>query len=192
MIDLVAMAIRCGVTRVVSFMLDDARSDYAYNFLQLRKFTTTGSTQSTGAVPGLHGLMNAGTNNDGYATVNRWFVEKVASLAQRLQTTQVGAGNLLDSATIWFGSEMHGSNTDGLDLPILTLGKGGGRLKTNQSIDFANTARQSERLANLHLTFLRSVFDLPVQTFGTATTLAGSPTSNSLGAGTDVIPEILA
>jgi hypothetical protein len=192
MIDLVVMAIQCGVTRVVSFMMDDARSDFIYNFLPVRTFTTAGSMPGTGTCGGLNGLLNAGDNNDAFATVNMWFVEKVASLAQKLQASPTATGNLLDDATIWFGSEMHGSNHDGLDLPVLTLGKGGGRLKTNQSIDFANTARQTERLANLHLTFIRSVFDLPVKTFGTAPSFMGQGPGNAFGAGTDVIPEILA
>jgi hypothetical protein len=193
MIDLVVMALQCDVTRVVSFMLDDARSDFVYNFLTERIFTASTSTPGTAPVGGLNGLLNAGPNNNGYATVNRWFIEKLASLCQKLQATPDGGGTLLDSATVWCGSEMHGSNQDGLDLPILTVGKAAGTLRTNQSIDFAKTTRQTERLANLHLTFLRSVFNLPVTSFGTAppATQTGLP-PNAFGAGTDVIPEILA
>jgi hypothetical protein len=193
MIDLVVMAIACDVTRVVSFMLDDSRSDFVYNFLPMRHFTTTGSTISTGTVQGLDGLTHAGNNNDGYATIRLWFVEKLARLCQKLMASPSGEGNLLDDATIWFGSEMHGANFDALDLPIVTVGKGGGRLRTNQFVDFAETPRQTERLANLHLTFLRNVFDLPIKTFGTAPTSTGSGAPpNSFGAGTTVIPEILA
>jgi hypothetical protein len=199
MIDLVVMALQCGVTRVVSFMLDDARSDFVYGFLPVRHFTTAGSTPATGTCAGLYGLINAGYNNDGLATVNMWFVDKLSRLAQKLLASPSGAGNLLDDATIWFGSEMHGGNQDALDLPILTVGKAGGSLKTNQAIDFATTARKSERLANLHLTFIRSVFEVglggpdPITTFGTAVPpVGGGPLTGDFGAGTDVIPEILA
>ncbi len=195
MIDLVVMAIACDVTRVVSFMLDDARSDFVYDFLTYREFTATGSTLATGAVGGLDGLAHAGDANDGWATVNFWFCEKLLRLAQGLQAVPSGAGTLLDAATIFFGSEMHGGNEDGLDLPILTVGKGGGALKTNQSIDFAQTARKTERLANLHLTFLRGVFGLPNATFGTGAPAVDlsmtSVPANAFGNGTDVIPEIL-
>jgi len=176
----------------VSFMLDDARSDFVYNFLTMRKFTAAGSTLSTGPVGDYQGLTQAGANNDGYATINLWFVDKLARLCQQLQATPSGAGTLLDAATIFFGSEMHGANEDALDLPVLTVGKGGGRLKTNQSIDFAKTARQTERLANLHFTFIRSVFGLPNTTFGTAPAVPDPSVSNNFGAGTTVIPEILA
>ena len=47
MIDLVVMAFQCDITRVVSFMLDDARSDFVYNFIKVRNFTNTGSTPGT-------------------------------------------------------------------------------------------------------------------------------------------------
>jgi hypothetical protein len=193
MIDLVVMAIQCGVTRVVSFMLDDSYSLFVYSFLPMRTFTTSGSMPGTGFCGSLQGLQRAGDNNDGFATCNMWFVEKVSRLAQKLQASPTATGNLLDDATIWFGSEMHGGNCDGLDLPVLTLGKGGGRLKTNQSIDFAKTTRQTERLANLHLTFIRGVFGLPVTTFGTAPPPVAQTMfpANTFGAGTDVIPEIL-
>jgi hypothetical protein len=193
MIDLVVMALACDVTRVVSFMLDDARSDFVYNFLTTRNFTDTTSTPGTAPVGGLNGLSNAGDTNDGWATVNFWFVEKLTRLCQKLQATSNGEGNLLDAATIWFGSEMHGFNDDALDLPIVVAGKGGGRLKTNQYVDFAASARQAERLANLHLTFMKSVFDMPLATFGgvPAATLTGTAPPNAFGAGTDVIPEIL-
>jgi hypothetical protein len=195
MIDLVIMALQCDVTRVVSFMLDDSRSDYVYNFLPRRAFTPTGSTLATGNLSsGLSGLQNTVQPDNDFATVNRWFIEKLARLCQKLQAIPDGAGNLLDGATVWCGSEMHGSNHDGLDLPIVTVGKGGGVLRTNQSIDFAKTPRQAERLANLYLTFLRKGFNLPDRSFGTAPppdpTKVAPP--NALGAGTDVIPEILA
>ncbi|HEX4406275.1 MAG TPA: DUF1552 domain-containing protein [Polyangia bacterium] len=195
MIDLVVMAIACDVTRIVSVMLDDTRSDFVYDFLQTRRFTPTGSTQGVGAVGGLDGLAHAGNANDGWATVDFWFVQKLLRLAQGLQAIPAGAGTLLDAATIFFGSEMHGANEDGLDLPILTVGGGGGALKTGQCIDFAQTARKTERLANLHLTFLRGVFGLPVRTFGSGAPIVPGPftdvPANAFGNGTDVIPEIL-
>jgi hypothetical protein len=196
MIDLVVMALACDVTRIVSFMLDDARSDFVYDFLTTRRFTATGSTPGSGVVAGYDGLTHAGDMNDGWATVNFWFVDKLSLLCQKLLATPVGGSTLLDNTAIFFGSEMHGGNNDALDLPILTVGKGGGTLKTNQCIDFAQTARQTERLANLHLTFMRGVFGLPNATFGSGAPTVADPAAagapaNAFGNGTNVIPEIL-
>ncbi len=195
MLDLVVMALACDVTRVVSFMLDDSRSYFPYDFLTERTFTDTTSTLGTAKlISGPVGYVNTSPTNNGYATMNRWFIEKLARLSGKLAAIPDGAGNLLDNSIVWCGSEMHGVNTDGIDLPIVTVGKGGGALRTNQSIDFARTPRQTERLANLYLTFLRNGFGLPDQTFGRAadgTSAAGLVPAYAFGNGTDIVPEIL-
>jgi hypothetical protein len=186
MIDLIALALQCDITRVVTIMMDDARSDFVYNFLPQRKFTAGGSTEGTGVCGNLHGFSAAGNANDVWATINRWFVEKLARLGQKLQALTDGpGGTVLDQSVIWFGSEMHGGNHDGLDLPVLYLGGGGGRLEVDQRIDLSNRDRKFEDLANVYLTFIRNVFDMPVDKFGVAM-------GNFADAGTKIVPEILA
>ncbi|HET9955156.1 MAG TPA: DUF1552 domain-containing protein [Polyangiaceae bacterium] len=168
MIDLVVMAIRCDVTRVVSFMLDDARSDFAYDFLKERKFTDAGSTEGSGTVGGYHGLQHAGDRNNGFATIGWWNAQKAAQLAQQLQQIDEGAaGNALDNSVITFASGMKGGNHDARELPIALIG-GGGKgasgtvLKTDRHVAFANETR----LADVHLTILKQVFDCPETSFG--------------------------
>ena len=196
MIDLVAMALACDVTRVVSFLLDDARSDFVYSFLPVRHFTDDGWTPSTGTVGGLHGVQQSGDDNDAFSTVSQWFVAKLARLCGALQATATARGTMLDDTAIYFGSSTHGGNNDGLDLPTLTVGKGGGAFRTDQYVDFATTGRRTERLANLHLTFLREVFGLPVSVFGSGAPMhqpsVGETTPPyAFGDGTAIIPEIL-
>jgi hypothetical protein len=160
MIDLMVLALACDVTHVVSFMLDDARSDFVYNFLKERSFTATGSTPGTAAVSGYHGLARgAGRENNGYATINFWFVSKLAELGQKLAALPDGPNTtVLDNSVIWFGSGMN----DGVDqsffgLPLLYLGGGGGVLKTDAHIDFGAAGR---RLSDVCLTFIQNVFRL--------------------------------
>jgi hypothetical protein len=168
MIDLVTMAIACDVTRVVSFMLDDARSDFVYNFLIERKFTDTGSTPGTAKVGGYHGLQHAGDRNNGFATIGWWNAQKAADLASKLLAIQEGdSGNALDNTVITFASGMHGGNHDAQNLPIALIG-GGGRnaqstvLKTNQHFAFSS----EQRLADVHLTLMQQVFGCPDASFG--------------------------
>jgi hypothetical protein len=186
MIDLVTLALQCDLTRVVTFALDDARSDFSYNFLNLRDFTATGSTPSATPMPlgDYHGLSSAGDSNSGYATINYWFVQKLASLCQKLQAIQDGTGgSILDQSVVWFGTEMHGGNHDGLDLPLLYVGSGGGRLVVDQHIDFLSRPN-GEDLANVYFTFLNKVFDIGVDSFGMS---QGSYAT----AGRTIIPEIV-
>ncbi len=169
MIDLVVMAFACDITRVCSFMLDDARSDFVYNFLKERKFTDTGSMPGTAAVAGYHGLQHAGDRNNGFATIGHWNAQKAAELAGKLAAIREGDGNLLDNTVITFCSGMHGGNHDPGDLPIALIGGGGKTasgtvLKTDRHALFAS----EQRLADVHLTLLREVFGCADQTFGSS------------------------
>jgi hypothetical protein len=168
MIDLVAMAIQCDITRVVSFMLDDARSDFAYDFLTERKFTDTGSSEGTGKVGGYHGLQHAGDRNNGFATIGWWNAQKAAQLATKLLEMEEGdSGNVLESSVIVFASGMKGGNHDARELPIALIGGGrklesGTLLKMNRHLPFPDETR----LADVHFTILQQVFDCPESSFG--------------------------
>jgi hypothetical protein len=185
MIQLVTMAIACDLTRTVSFMLDDARSEYVYRHVPMRLFNTpaagTMSSPGTGTCADYHGLQHAGENNDGFATITYWNAQKAAMLATALQGIKEGAGTALDSTVIHFGSGMHGGNHDGLNIPMVLIGSGGGVLKQNAYLQMTGDAPGGgARLANLHLTLIKNVF-------GGAATTFGSP-----GASTGILSGLLA
>jgi hypothetical protein len=185
MIQLVTLAFACDVTRTVSFMLDDARSDFVYSHVPMRNFNTpaagTLSSPGTGTCAGYHGLQHAGNNNDGFASITYWNVQKANMMAQALAGIKEGAGTALDNTVIHFGCGMHGGNHDGLNLPIVLFGSAGGVLKQNAYLQLAGDAPGGgARLANLHLTLIQKVFGSPVATFGVT------------GASTGTIPDILA
>jgi hypothetical protein len=170
MIDLVTMAIQCDMTRVVSFMLDDARSDFVYDFLTRRTFTDAGSTQGAIPVGGYHAAQHAGDRDDNFATIGWWNAQKAAELAGKLLAIDEGeAGNALENTVITFASGMHSGNHDAGDIPIALIG-GGGRtasgtvLKTNQHFEFGS----EQRLADVHLTILQKVFGLADPAFGSS------------------------
>jgi hypothetical protein len=171
--DLITMAFETDLTRVISHMLDDARSDYHYRFLKQREFSATGSveidapldTVLQGDLLGLHALQHDGDDNNGFATVNHWFVQKFASLLDRLSKTMEPDGSgktLLDNTIITFMSGMQGSNHQADKLPIILGGSGGGVFKTNHHHSFPAEVR----LADVHLTILQSGFGLQGVTLG--------------------------
>jgi hypothetical protein len=166
MIDLVVMALQCDLTRVVTFMLDDARSDFPYLFLKLRNFTAGGSVEATTTVTdgnissglsGFHGLQHAGDLNDGFATINYWLSQKAASFATKLMNSSEGATNILDNTTIHYGRGMHGGNHQGIDIPVALIGGHGGALKKDTYIDYGATPQM---LQNIHLTIMQKVFGM--------------------------------
>jgi hypothetical protein len=163
--DLITMAFETDLTRVVSHMLDDARSDYHYRFLKQRNFANGTSTEIDapldtvlqGDLLGLHALQHDGDNNNGFATVNHWFVQKFAGLVDRLSkaTEPDGSGtSVLDNTILVFMSGMQGSNHQADQLPIVLAGKGGGVFKTDYHHDFPTEVR----LADVHLTVLQKGF----------------------------------
>jgi Protein of unknown function (DUF1552) len=185
MIQLVTMAFACDLTRTVSFMLDDARSEYVYSHVPMRNFNMpaagTLSSPGTGTCADYHGLQHAGDNNDGFATITYWNAQKAAMMATALQSIKEGAGTAFDGAVIHFGSGMHGGNHDGLNIPMALIGSGGGVLKQNAYLQMTGDAPGGgARLANLHLTLIKNVFGSSVSSFGAA------------GASTGILPGVLA
>ncbi len=165
--DLITMAFETNLTPVISHMLDDARSDYHYHFLKQRKFSGATSTEIDaplntaleGDLLGLHALQHGAVDNDGFATVNHWFVQKFASLLDRLSKSMEPDGSgksVLDNTVIVFMSGMQGGNHAANLLPIVIGGSGGGVFKTDYHTSFPTEVP----LANLHLTIAQNGFGL--------------------------------
>jgi hypothetical protein len=183
MIYLAVMALQCDLTRVMTFMLDDARSDFPYLFLKLRNFTDGGSVEATSSVSngnisdglsGFHGLQHAGDRNDGFATINHWLTQKASSFAQKLMASTEGTTNVLDNTTIHFGSGMHGGNHAGVDVPIALIGGHGGALKKDTYLNFAS----AQMMQNVHLTIMQKAF--------------GMTSTASFAGSTGIVPELVA
>jgi hypothetical protein len=171
MIDLITLAFACDVTRTISFMLDDARSDYVYTHVPVRLFNMpaagTLSSPGKGTCGGYHGLQHAGANNDGFASISWWMAGKANRMAQALSAINEGSGSVLDNTVIHFGSGMHGGNHDGLNLPLVLIGSGGGVLKQNAYLALTGDAPGGGvRLADMHLTLIQSVFGCSATSFG--------------------------
>jgi len=170
--DLITMAFETDLTNVITHMMDDARSDYHYQFLKQREFSNGTSTEIDaplqtllqGDLLGYHGLSHDGDNNFGFATVNHWFVTKLASLLQRLSQTPETDGSqssVLDNTFILFMSAIQGSSHELIRLPVVFAG-GQNVFKTNYFNDFPSQVR----LADVHLTIMQSGFGVDIDQFG--------------------------
>jgi hypothetical protein len=169
MIDLIVMALQCDVTRVITHMLDDARSDFVYNHLNVRKFSADSSVEGTNKAGGFHGLQHAGDSNDGFATINWWFSTQMAALAGKLDAIPEGDGTLLDHTLMLYGSGMHGGDHDAQPLPFAMIGGGRAGIRTDQLVDFSSMGA-GRPLRDLYFTILNGYFGLNVPSFGTSLT----------------------
>lgn len=167
---LVALAFQCDLTRIVTYMLEDERSEFVYDHVKKRNFTDTTSTETGGTCPEWHGGGQHGTAND-FAAIVRWNVGKVAELCKKLDSVVEANGKtVLDNTVIYFGGAMHGSDHQCDRLPALLIGGAGGKLKTNQYISL-----NKRPVRDLHFTIMNKVFDMGQTNFGV--NLTGAPIS---------------
>jgi hypothetical protein len=165
--DLIVMALQCDVTRVISYMLEDERSEFIYSHVPRRTFTATGSTPGTGTCVEYHGSQH--TDFPSFASIGWWNSGKVATLASRLDAIEDGNGvSILDNTVIMYAAAMHGSDHHSDRLPIALIGGGGGTLLTDQHVKYADTPG-NRPMRDLYYTLLNKTFDLNLPSFGTHT-----------------------
>jgi hypothetical protein len=168
--DLIVMAFQCDVTRVISYMMEDERSEFIYSHVPMRNFTAAGSTPSTNASDfcgNYHGAQHAGNANDDFATINWWQSTKVAALASRLDAIMDGEGvTALDNSVIMYASCMHGGNHMSNQLPVALIGGGGGTLALDQHVKFPEMPGDRP-MRDLYYTLLNKTFGQNVPSFGT-------------------------
>lgn len=160
--DLIVMAFQCDVTRVISYMLEDERTEFIYSHVPVREFTDTTSTPSDGNCGNYHAAQHAGDANNGFASIIHWQASKVAELATKLSLVEESPGtSVLDNMILMFASCMHGGNHDGNKLPVALIGGGNGILKTNQHLVF-----DERQMRDLHYTVMNSYFGMNETDFG--------------------------
>lgn len=160
--DLIVMAFQCDLTRIVTYMLEDERSEFTYDHVPRRKFSATASTADSGMCGNYHGSQHG--SQDEFATISWWNVGKVAELATKLDAIKEANGaSILDNTVIFLGGCMHGSDHSCDRLPTALIGGGGGKLQTDQHVVYGK-----KPLRDLHFTLLNDVYGLGVPDFGQA------------------------
>jgi hypothetical protein len=153
--DLIVMALRCDATRIVTYMLEDERSEFTYDHVKMRTFTATGSTEGNGTCPEYHGGGQHGSQ-DSFASIVRWNNGKVAELCSKMDAIKEADGSsLLDNTVVFLGGCMHGSNHDCAELPTALIGGGAIGLKQDQHVDLGKRP-----LRDLHYTMVQKVFGM--------------------------------
>jgi hypothetical protein len=176
--DLIVMALQCDATRIITYMLEDERSEFTYDHVKSRTFNATGSTVGNGTCPEYHGGGQHGSQ-DAFASIVRWNTGVVADLATKLDTIKEADGtSILDNTIIFYAGAMHGSDHSCHLLPVSLIGGSALGLKQDQHVDLG-----TRPLRDLHFTMMQKFFDMSdVKDFG----------QNLTGAQIKVVSEILA
>ena len=154
MFDLQVLAYQADLTRVSTFLLTPELNAQTYPQI---------------GVPDPHHALSHHENNPEsiakliklqtyHATLFSYYLE-------RLRETPDGDGSLLDQVMVLYGSGMSNSNLHNIQkLPIVLAGRGGGQLRGNQHLRYADETP----LANLYVTLLDKM-SIPVDHFGDST-----------------------
>ena len=138
--DMLVLAFLTDTTRVSTFVFANEGSNKSYSFI--------------GVPEGHHDLSHHGqdaTKQAKIQRINRFHIEQLAYLLEKLDRTREGDGSLLDRCMIVYGSGIgDGNRHNHDDLPILVAGGGGGVLKPGRHV----VHEKNTPLTNLYLGML--------------------------------------
>ena len=154
MFDLIALAYQGDLTRIQSFMIAPEVSEQTYNHI--------------GVPDAFHALSHHANDEAKKARlvkIQRYHTQVFAKFLGKLANMPDGDGSMLDHSILLYGSNMSNSNAHNqYPLPTAILGRGNGKLKGGQHVNFA----ERTPLANVHLTILQRA-GVPIEKVGDST-----------------------
>ncbi|MFN5732747.1 MAG: DUF1552 domain-containing protein [Planctomyces sp.] len=113
----------------------------------------------------IHHLLSHQESDD-WLKVNRFFMEQLAWIADKLDAVQEGERTALDNSVIMYCSSMLTGSHDATKLPVILLGRGGGKLETGRTLDYLD--KPNRKMCSLYLSLLDK-FGLQQTSFGDST-----------------------
>lgn len=151
MLDLMAVAVQCDLTRVITFMMGNSISGQTFPFAGV-----------DGAHHQISHHQNNATNLSKLTKIDRWEVEQFVYLVQKLAALEdVDGTTVLDNSIVYFSNEVADGNTHtNRNLPILLAGRGGGWLNPGRHVKY-----DGAKLSNLYIAMLQGL-GVDIDTFG--------------------------
>jgi hypothetical protein len=169
MIDIIALAFQCDMTRVISFMIARGESLQDWAFL-LNTPSPHHYLSHHGGDPKKIALLRQ---------INNWEIAQLAKLLQRLDAMQdVNGKTILDNTLVYCSSEISDGNSHNKwDVPLLLAGSAGGSLKIDgrhisyTTMPFPRPLVGPQGGPHTEHTFvsIQNAFGIPATTFGDAT-----------------------
>jgi hypothetical protein len=122
MFDFLALALSCQLTRIVTFQFGHCGEKWYFRWLNINQNSHDDIAHR-----------DDGKNPDITAKVlqiNNWYAQQVVYLAKALAALPDAEGSVLDNSLVVWGNEMATGPHTLDNIPVVLLGKAGGRLKT--------------------------------------------------------------
>jgi hypothetical protein len=150
--DLLVMALACGMTRVASLQWSRSVSQVRFTWL--------------GISDGHHDLSHLGDDDavavDKLTRINNWYAQQYATLIAKMKAIPDGDGTLLDNTLMLWSNELAKGNTHSrIDAPYVLAGGAGGALATGRFLSYAGMIPHNNMLVSI-----LNAMDIPDTTFG--------------------------
>jgi len=151
MCDILVLGFQTDTTRITTLKLNNDHSSLRFPHLGVDYM--------------IHHLLSHSDTAD-WLKVNRFFVEQVAYIARKLDAIQEGDRTALDNSMILFCSSMMTGSHDATQLPVVMLGRGGGKIQTGRVLDYRDKANR--QMCRLYLSMMEKMY-VRLDKFGDAT-----------------------
>ena len=150
MCDILVLGFQTDTTRLTTLKLNNDHSSLRFPHLGVDYM--------------IHHLLSHSDTED-WLKVNQFFVEQLAYIAARLDEIQEGERTALDNSMLMFCSSMLTGGHDATQLPVVVMGRAGGRIESGQVLDYRD--KSNRQMCRLYLSMMDKMNVRPT-TFGDA------------------------
>jgi hypothetical protein len=151
MCDILVLGFQTDTTRITTLKLNNDHSSLRFPHLGVDYM--------------IHHLLSHSDTPD-WLKVNQFFVEQLAYVARKLDAIQEGERTALDNSMLLFCSSMLTGSHDATQLPVVLLGRAGGRIQTGRVLDYSG--KPNRQMCRLYLSILDKA-NVRLNRFGDAT-----------------------
>ncbi len=137
MCDILVLGFQTDTTRITTLKLNNDHSSLRFPHLGVDYM--------------IHHLLSHSDTAD-WLKVNQFFVEQLAYIARKLDAIQEGERSALDNSMLVFCSSMMSGGHDATQLPVVVLGRGGGRIETGRVLDYRD--KPERQMCRLYLSLM--------------------------------------
>jgi hypothetical protein len=151
MCDILVLGFQTDTTRVTTLKLNNDHSSLRFPNLGVDYM--------------IHHLLSHSDTAD-WLKVNQFFLQQLGYIASKLDAIQEGERTALDNSMIMYCSSMLTGGHDATNLPVVIVGRGGGKLETGRVLDYLD--KPNRKMCSLYLSMLDKV-GIHLDTFGDST-----------------------
>src|SRR3984957_1833577 len=137
MCDILVLGFQTDATRVCTLKLNNDHSSLRFPHLSVDYM--------------IHHLLSHSDSAD-WLKVNQFFTQQVAYIASKLDKIQEGERTALDNSMLVFMSSMLHGNHDCNQLPVVLVGRGGGKIQSGRTLDYQG--KPNRKMCSLYMAMM--------------------------------------